>query len=118
MIDFLQLNTVTFLSVCCILLVLIGVSLLLGHLTGPQGIPPKTITDPESLMAPSAYKDISIKFPSPSEFRALLTLTDDEIIIGEPPIATIDINTGDVELHGKPNDAALLFWEAVEEMKP
>jgi len=94
----LQLNAVTFLSVCLILLVLIGISFLLTYLTGPQGVPPKTIENAENLIAPS--------------------VTDDSIIIGEPPIATIDINTGDVELHGKPNDAALMFWEAVEEMKP
>ena len=111
-------NTVSFLSVGLILLVLIVISLLLTHLTGPQGVPPKTIENAENLIAPSVYENINIKFPNPAEFRALLTLTDDKIIIGEPPIATIDINTGDVELHGKPNDAALMFWGAVEEMKP
>lgn len=79
-------------------------------------MPPKIIDNTENLLRPNFYRDVNIDF-GPSTFRVLLTLTDDKIIIGEPAIATIDINTGDVELHGKPNDAALLFWEAVEEMK-
>lgn len=37
--------------------------------------------------------------------------------IGNPPVAILDLNTGHVELFGDPNDAALLFWEAIEVMQ-
>ena len=69
MMDYIQLNSATFLSVCLILLILIGISLILGHLTGPQGVPPKTIENAENLLSPNIDW-------SPAKFRAMLTITD------------------------------------------
>lgn len=115
MTDHLTLNAVSYLSVCLIVLVLIGISFFLTYLTGGLKEPVKQVDleyDAGALVTTENLKFDDFKF------EVLMTIGDNKIVIGDPPIATIDTNTGDVELHGKPNDAALLFWEAIEEMKP
>lgn len=122
-----QFNTVQILSVCLILLVLIGIAFLLSYVSTPKwpepGAPALAAKPPLGPPVDMEYDagalvtTENLKF-SDFNYEVLMTIGDDKIVIGDPPIATIDMKTGDVELHGKPNDAALTFWEAVEEMKP
>ncbi len=110
-----EFKDVAFLSLCLTLLVLISIGLLLTKLTGGPFTPVKQA--PMEYDAGALTTTENLKF-SDFNYEVLMTIGDNKIVIGDPPIATIDMKTGDVELHGKPNDAALKFWEAVEEMKP
>lgn len=108
-----QFNAIYTLAFCLILLVLIGLSLLLHYVSWDHGIKQADMEYDAGALVTTE----NLKF-SDFNYEVLMTIGDDKIVIGDPPIATIDMKTGDVELHGKPNDAALLFWEAIEEMKP
>lgn len=73
------------------------------------------IYDPETTVDTSG---VVIQFLPPTS-DAILTLTHDgKMELGSPPIAIVDLETGRVFLYGDPDEAARMFWEAVELMKP
>ncbi len=70
--------------------------------------------DPEATVDTSG---VTIDF-TPWDSGILLTLTaDGKMELGSPPIAIVDLETGRVFLYGDPDEAARIFWEAVELMR-
>lgn len=81
---------------------------LVPELPGPDLVTDTILVDNDEFNISFTYDDPGI----------LLTLTaDGKMEIGHPPIAIVDLETGHVFLRGDPDEAARLFWEAVELMR-
>ena len=93
---------------------LLGIAVIIGVMLviPPVDQPDLTVGSGEL----SFVEVLSFEWPDPGIF---MVLTGEYMMeIGSPPIAIVDLETGHVELYGDPNEAAKLFWEAVELMKP
>lgn len=69
------------------------------------------------MLKEAAWEDSALAFEGQDNWGIYATFSDTEIIIGHPPLVVIDMETGQAILHGDPNEAARLFWQAVERIR-